>query len=115
MDHPITVTPVAGRVVVRWRGRTILDTIDAVELNEVECEPVLYLPRADADMRLMIRSARQTHCPFKGKANYFSLVDGRDLDANAIWTYENPLPGAEGIRGRLAFYLDKVEIERLER
>ena len=25
-DHPITIKPAGGRVTVRWRGRTIVDT-----------------------------------------------------------------------------------------
>ncbi len=112
MDHPINISPLAGRVVVRWRGQTIVDTKSAVELREASYPPVIYVPRADADMRFFERSARQTTCPYKGVANYFSLRSGEAVDAHAVWTYEAPKPGVEAIRERLAFYPDKVEIQR---
>ncbi|MGO9744168.1 MAG: DUF427 domain-containing protein [Roseiarcus sp.] len=114
MDHPITIGPAPGRVVVRWRGRVIVDTRDALELREADYPPVLYFPRADADMTVILRSIHESTCRFKGKANYFSLVDGAALAANAVWTYETPLEGLEAIKDRLAFHPDKVEIERVE-
>ena len=50
-DHPITISPDPGRLVVRWRGRTIVDTTHALELKEHVYPPVYYVPREDADMR----------------------------------------------------------------
>jgi uncharacterized protein (DUF427 family) len=111
-DHPIAIAPAKGRVVVRWRGRTIADTLAALALEEHRHPAVLYIPRADADMRHFQRSARETVCPYKGRANYFSLRAGDDVDADAVWTYENPKPGVAEIRDHLAFYPDRVEIVR---
>ncbi len=110
--HPITIAPAEGRVVVRWRGRTIADTARALELRERRYSPVLYIPRADADMSLFQRSDLETTCPYKGRANYFSLRAGAEADVDAVWTYENPLPGVAEIKDHLAFYPDKVEIAR---
>ena len=108
--HPITVKPADGRVVVRWRGRQAADTRRALELREANYPPVLYIPRDDADMRLFAPSAHQTICPYKGQASYFSLRDGDETDANAVWTYEAPKPVAAAIKDHLAFYPDRVEI-----
>ncbi|MGO9768754.1 MAG: DUF427 domain-containing protein [Roseiarcus sp.] len=109
-DHPITIKPAKGRVVVRWRGRTVADTARALELREHTYPPVLYIPRADADMSLFKRSSLETVCPYKGRANYFSLRAGEDVDADAVWTYESPKPGVAAIAGHLAFYPDRIEI-----
>ena len=79
-----------GRVVVRWRGRTIADSGRALELREHTYPPVLYIPRADANMSLLQRSSLETVCPYKGRANYFSLRAGEEVDADAVWTYETP-------------------------
>ena len=68
----ITITPHPKRVRVRFNGRTLVDTTKALALHEGGYQPVLYLPRADADMTLLERSAHTTHCPHKGEANYFS-------------------------------------------
>ncbi len=97
---------------VRWRGRVIVDTARALELHEGAYPPVLYLPREDADMRLLTPSARHTTCPHKGVASYFSLKDESTSDENAVWSYETPKADVEAIAGRLAFYPDKVDITR---
>ncbi len=111
-DHPITITPSKDRVVVRWRGKTIVDTTHALVLKEHVYPEVFYVPRGDADMSVFTRTARETTCPYKGVANYFSLEAGEDIDANSVWTYETPKAGVAEIREHLAFYPDKVEIIR---
>ena len=73
-DHPITIAPIAERVRVVWRGRTIGDSKHALELKEATYPPVVYVPRADMDMSALERTARVTTCPFKGEANYYSIT-----------------------------------------
>ena len=61
----------------------------------------------------LARTERVTHCPYKGDANYFSVVaDGKTIE-NSIWTYETPFPAMAEISGHLAFYPDKVKIEEV--
>jgi len=105
MAH-IEITPVAGRAVVRWRGQIVLDTKAALQLKEGSYPPVLYLPRADADLSFFQPSPRKTTCPYKGEASYFHLGE----DQNAVWSYEAPKAGVEAIAGHLAFYANKVDI-----
>jgi uncharacterized protein (DUF427 family) len=109
-NHPITISKASGRVVVTWRGRAIVDTASALVLKEHVYPEVYYVPRADADMSVFERTTRETTCPYKGVAHYFSLRSGEDLDANAVWTYETPKQGVAEIKEYLAFYPDKVEI-----
>ncbi len=111
-DHPITIGPIAERVRVVWRGRTIGDSKHALELREANYPPVVYVPRADMDMSALKRTARVTTCPYKGEANYFSIADGEARDDNAVWTYETPKTEVAEIASHLAFYPDKVEITR---
>ena len=111
-DHAIKIAPAPGRVRVVWNGRTIATSIAALELREHTYPPVVYIPRADADMAFYERSAHVTHCPYKGAANYFSLHGGGVRDDNAVWTYETPLPEAAALKEHLAFYPNKVEIIR---
>lgn len=106
----IDIAPAAGRVVVRWRGHVVVDTERALELREGSYSPVLYVPREDADMRLMTPSPRRTTCPHKGEASYFNLSDQSASDDNVVWCYETPKSEVAAIAGRLAFYPDKVEI-----
>jgi uncharacterized protein (DUF427 family) len=92
-DHPITISPAPGRVTVSWRGKVIARTDRALELREANYPPVLYIPREDAEMAVFARTAKQTTCPYKGVANYFSLAADGAADKDAVWTYETPKPG----------------------
>jgi uncharacterized protein (DUF427 family) len=112
-DHPITITANPKRVRVSAGGVVIADTTQALTLKEASYPAVQYVPRTDANMELLARTARVTHCPYKGDANYFSInANGKTLE-NAIWTYETPFPAMAEITGHLAFYPDRVKIEEL--
>lgn len=112
-DHPITITATPKRVRVLAEGVVVADTTGALTLKEASYPAVQYIPRTDANMELLRRTERVTHCPYKGDANYFSIVvNGQTLD-NAIWTYETPFPAMAEISGYLAFYPDKVKIEEI--
>jgi uncharacterized protein (DUF427 family) len=107
MSSPITTQPAGVRVQVKFKGKLLADSRDAVLLKESGYPPVYYLPRKDVKMELLQRSAHRTHCPYKGDASYFSVIGG---PSNAAWTYEQPKDGVTQIREHLAFYPDKVEI-----
>jgi len=111
-DHPITIEPIKGRVRVVWRGRTIGDTTEALELREAGYKPVAYIPRKDVDMGFLDRTDRVTHCPYKGDANYYSIRSDDARDDNAVWTYDHPKGDVGEIAGHLAFYPSHVEVVR---
>ena len=108
-DHPITVEPQGGRVVVTLGGKTIADTNDALTLREARCPAVQYIPRKDVDMSALTRSQTATYCPYKGDASYFSIPAGGDRATDAIWSYEAPYEALAAIKGFLAFYPDRVD------
>jgi uncharacterized protein (DUF427 family) len=109
-DHPITVEPAAKRWRVLFGGHVIADSNDALILREANHPPVVYFPRQDVAMEYMARTDRTTHCPYKGDAAYYTILMGGQFADNAVWTYEQPFPDMEPIAGRLAFYIDKVEV-----
>ncbi|MGX1324022.1 DUF427 domain-containing protein [Bradyrhizobium sp. 14AA] len=112
-DHPITITQNPRRVRVTAGDIVIAETSKALTLKEAKYPAVQYVPREDANMALLERTDRVTHCPYKGDASYYSVkADGKTLD-NAIWTYETPFPAMTEISGHLAFYPDKVKIEEV--
>lgn len=111
LDHPITIEPLAGRVVVRFAGTVIASTRDAVELCEASYPPVIYVPREHAEMGYFEPSEKTTTCPYKGEASYFGLRAGATFAPDAVWSYEAPYPAVAAIAGLLAFYLDRVSIE----
>ena len=108
-DHPITIAPNNNRVRVSFAGHVIADTTRALTLREASYKPVQYIPRADVNMSLLVRTDHRTHCPYKGDASYFTIkAAGRNVE-NAAWSYERPFPAMAEISEHLAFYPDRVD------
>ena len=81
-----------------WKDTTIVasDETDIVEGNH-------YFAPSAVDQSLLEASTRTSVCPIKGTAKYFNIRVGGTLNANAAWTYPEPNPVAEAIRGHFAF------------
>ena len=110
-DHPIHIVAEPRRVRVLWGSHVVADTTQALKLTEASYPSVFYVPRTDANMDHYAKTARSSHCPYKGDASYYSLVDGDTRAENVVWSYETPYPAMREIAGHLAFYPDKVKIE----
>jgi uncharacterized protein (DUF427 family) len=108
-DHPITIMPTKGRVIVVVKGKRIADTRDALTLKEASYPAVQYIPREDVDQTQLQRTLHQTYCPYKGECAYYSIPSGGERSVNAAWTYEAPYASVSLIREYLAFYADRVE------
>jgi uncharacterized protein (DUF427 family) len=111
-DHPITCSREAGRVEVLFEGHEIADSGDVLVLKEADYAPVRYFPRADVAMDFLQKTDKVTHCPYKGQASYYTIHRDAQIIENAVWSYENPLPGVSQIAGRLAFYPEYVDFKR---
>jgi len=112
-DHPIDIEPFSGRVQVSSGGRTIADSQAALELREASYPPVYYVPLKDLDKAALRPSDTTTHCPYKGDASYYDVVDPDtgSAVADAIWHYREPYPAVGEIAEYVAFYPDRVELE----
>jgi uncharacterized protein (DUF427 family) len=101
---------VTGRhVVVELGGRVVADTTRAVRVCETSHPPVYYVPREDIAPGVLEPGTGSSFCEWKGAATYWDLVvDGRRVP-QAGWSYEDPTPGYEHLRGAVAFYPGKVD------
>ncbi|SPH18609.1 hypothetical protein DEA8626_02149 [Defluviimonas aquaemixtae] len=113
MTDDIRIREIGGTWVVRAGGAVIGETKRALELAEGGYPPVIYFPREDIAMDFLDRSQKETVCPHKGSANYYTIAAKSGPIADAAWTYESPSAGMEAIASHLAFYPDKVTVERL--
>jgi uncharacterized protein (DUF427 family) len=109
-DHPITITPAATEVSVRFGDRLIASTDRALVLQEASYPPVYYLPIGDVEPDVLEATTHETYCPYKGDASYYSLSDGETAAENAVWTYVAPYDAVSPIAGHVAFYPDRVTI-----
>jgi uncharacterized protein (DUF427 family) len=112
-DH-IKIRKADGVWTVRSGGAVLGESRNALELSEGDRAPVIYFPRGDIAMAMLDRTDKVTHCPHKGDANHFTIVNRSNVVENAVWTYENPIDAVEAIRDHLAFYTsDHVTVEQL--
>lgn len=86
-------------VEARWNGAVIARSDDTVVV-----EGNHYFPLDSIDPTILQPSATTTVCPWKGTANYYSLVVGGEENINAAWYYAEPKPAAKEIKGRVAFW-----------
>lgn len=112
-DH-IRIRKAPGRWTVRSGGAVLGESLNALELSEGDYPPVIYFPRGDIAMAMLDRTEKGTHCPHKGDASYFTIVNRSERVENAAWSYEDPLPAVAEIKGFLAFYTsDMVKVEQV--
>ncbi|MEL6521978.1 MAG: DUF427 domain-containing protein [Pseudomonadota bacterium] len=111
-DH-ITITRADGTWVVRAGGAVLGESANALELTEGDYPPVIYFPREDLGMAFLERTDRSTHCPHKGDASYFTIETKSGPWENAAWSYENPKDSVSRIKDHIAFYTDRVTVERV--
>lgn len=110
-NPPIEFERNPRRVRVRFNGQAVADSVRALTVREEGQAPVHYIPLADVDMKLLFRAPHATYCPQKGHAIYYGIHAGARHVSVAVWTYEEPHPEAEPLRGHLAFFADQDHIE----
>lgn len=108
-EHKVIITPHDRVIRVMVGERVVADSADTLLVQESGHDPVIYFPRNDVAMDLLVPSSTHSHCPFKGEARYWSIaVEGRTVQ-DAAWSYEQPYDEALRLRKYIAFYADKVD------
>ena len=105
--HRVDILPSSRHVKVSLDGRVLAETSRPRVLFETGLPPRYYIPRDDVRMDLLSSSDSTTQCPYKGTASYWS-VDGND---DLVWCYEDPIPAAADVKGLIAFYNERVDLE----
>ena len=104
---------------VEVEGTTIAQSASPRLLFETGLTVRCYLPKPHVRMDLLELSDTVTHCPYKGRAETWSVRIGERLHEDLAWSYPAPLPESERIAGLIAFYNEKVDLfidgERQER
>ncbi|HEY9538717.1 MAG TPA: DUF427 domain-containing protein [Kiloniellaceae bacterium] len=115
--HYATVAPAGEPYIARVGDATIARSERAMLLEEVKdgthYPVVVYFPRADVAAGALLPSDRHSRCPIKGEAGYFSVKAGSETLENAAWHYPDPLPDAAPVKDHVAFYPDKVTVEKV--
>jgi len=107
--HRVDVRPSSRVVRVVLGGQVLARTHRALFLFETGLPTRYYIPREDVRMDLLTPSPKQSICPYKGQASYWSAHLGDRLVTDAAWSYPNPLPECPRIKDHLCFYPEKVD------
>lgn len=114
MGEQIKIRKAQGTWVVRSGGAVLGESTNALVLSESDYAPVIYFPRDDIAMALLDKTDKVTHCPHKGDATHYSIVNLSSVTENAVWSYEDPLPDLVEIKDYMAFYpVDSVKVEQV--
>jgi uncharacterized protein (DUF427 family) len=91
-------------------GVTIAETSKPTLLFETGHPTRYYLPQTHVRMDLLTPTQTTSHCPYKGQAEYWSLVLGGSVHEDLAWSYRTTLPESQRITGLIAFYPEKVDL-----
>lgn len=106
--RPPSVEDDHRRVRVMVGETALADSVTSVRVLETSHPPVFYLPRQDVDMSWLLTNAHMSVCEYKGRARYFDLCLPDRVVWNVAWTYPDPSPGYDRLRGMIAFYPSRV-------
>jgi uncharacterized protein (DUF427 family) len=103
----VDILPSSRHVRVELGGQVVAESASPRLLFETGLPTRYYLPRTHVRMDLLTPTDSESHCPYKGQAEYWSF--GRELP-DVAWSYRTPLPESEKIAGLVAFYNERADI-----
>jgi uncharacterized protein (DUF427 family) len=106
----VDILPSSRHVRIELDGETIAETTKPTLLFETGLPVRYYLPRTHVRMDLLIRASTESHCPYKGQAEWWSVRVGDTVQGDLAWSYRTPLPESQKIAGMVAFYDEKVDV-----
>jgi uncharacterized protein (DUF427 family) len=97
------------RIEVALGGRVVAGTDRAVRVCETSHPPVYYVPCEDVAPGVLHRADGASECEWKGTATYWDAVVDGTRYPDVGWSYEEPAPRYEHLRGAVAFYPSRVD------
>jgi uncharacterized protein (DUF427 family) len=108
--HRIDILSSSRHVRVELDGVVLAESHHPTILFETGVVERHYLPLSDLRRELLRPSDRQTHCPYKGTAGYWSVEVNGTLYDDLVWIYRTPLPESQKIAGLACFYNERVDL-----
>lgn len=112
--YRVDLVPWRGRGRVRLGERVLTESDACLIVKESDHAPQLYFPATSVAWQHFEATDHHTICPFKGEADYWTLVASDPPLENVAWSYRTPLEEVAGLAGYVAFYADRLEVELLE-
>jgi uncharacterized protein (DUF427 family) len=106
----VDILPSSRHVRIEVEGVTIAESSRPTLLFETGLPARYYLPKTHVRLDLLTATETVTHCPYKGRAEYWSLRLGDATYRDLAWSYRTPLPESQKIAGLISFYNEKVDL-----
>ena len=106
----IDILPSSRHVRIEIAGVTVAESSSPTLLFETGLPVRYYLPKTHVRLDLLTHTDSETHCPYKGQAEYWSVRTGDTVHEDIAWSYPTPLPESLGVAGHIAFYDEKVDV-----
>lgn len=100
--------PTPKRIRVFFGGQLVADSRNVHLLRE-SVVPAYYFPISDVKSNLFVPSKTVKNTPIRGDASYWSIKVGDRVAEDAVWTYNEPVKGAEFLKGFVSFQWDKMD------
>ncbi len=82
-----------------WNNQVIAESDETIVVERNH-----YFPPSSIKSDFFKQSDKQTTCPWKGLASYYTIdVDGK-ANTDAAWYYPEPKDAAQNIKGYVAFW-----------
>jgi len=82
-----------------WKDKILAESDETVVVENNH-----YFPLESVNREFLEYSDTTSICPWKGKANYFHVRVGEDVNMDAAWFYEEPKEAAKEIKDHVAFW-----------
>jgi uncharacterized protein (DUF427 family) len=106
----VDILPSSRHVRVEVGGLAVAESTSPRLLFETGLPVRHYLPKLHVRMDLLTPSDLETHCPYKGRAEYWSVGTAGSLQRDLAWSYAMPLPESQKIAGLVCFYEERVDL-----
>ncbi len=82
-----------------WNGVVIAESADTIVVENNH-----YFPAGSVKQEFLMASDKNTVCPWKGLASYYSIEVNGKLNKDAAWFYPAPKEAANNIKDYVAFW-----------
>jgi uncharacterized protein (DUF427 family) len=106
----VDILPSSRHVRIEVDGVTVAESMSPRLLFETGLPVRYYLPKTHVRMDLLVPTDTESHCPYEGQAEWWSVRANGSLHEDLAWSYRTPLPESQKIAGHIAFYDEKVDV-----
>jgi uncharacterized protein (DUF427 family) len=106
--RPPRIDPEPREVLVTVGEVEIARTRRARRVLETASPPTVYIPPTDLRTEHLRPAPGASTCEWKGRARYWTVHVGAVVLDAVAWSYDEPLPAFDAIRGHLCFYPSRI-------